>query len=112
METDERERTFLKEILHMQSVVYHFCLDFNSALYLLVKKPVCVALGKLHRARVSPEEEDGKPLLSIWYLENPGKDHHKSPGQTLECLANCLKSVSTVETAIVHLCSEEAHMGL
>ena len=32
-----------------------------------------MALGKLHSLKTPPEEGNGKPFLSILYLENPGK---------------------------------------
>ena len=42
------------------------------------EKPACVALGKLPSPRMPPEEGNGQPLLSIFYLENPEKDNQRS----------------------------------
>ena len=50
---------------------------FNSPLC-ISEQPTCVALSKLCDPREPPEEGNGKSLLSILYLENPGKSHNKS----------------------------------
>ena len=52
--------------------------EFNSSLCPLGEEPAWVALGQLHRSRVAPEEGNGKPLLSILYLEHPRKGCHES----------------------------------
>ena len=39
----------------------------------ILEEPACIALGKLHSLRVTPEEGNGKQLLTTLYLQNPGK---------------------------------------
>ena len=52
--------------------------EFDSLLCVLGEETACVAPDKLHSPRMSPEEGNGKSLLSTLYLDNPGKGHHKS----------------------------------
>lgn len=50
--------------------------EFNSVPHLLGEEPVYVTMDKLHSLRAPLEEVNGKPILCILSIENPGKGAH------------------------------------